>query len=417
MSKFGDTLPFSEPSWYDSSKKSPYYNEHHILFRGQMRTFVDDEIIPFVDDWEEAGEVSKDAFKRAAEVGMLPAMCGWPEDVEGIPPRPEGFDGFFIIIAFDELCRCASGGVVWGLTGGFGIGLPPIVHSPTIDNSIKQRVAGECIRGEKRIALAISEPTAGSDVGNISTTATEDGDCYVVNGLKKWITCGMFADYFTTAVRTGGEGMFGVSLLLIPKTTPGVSVRPMDCMGVKGSGTAYVEFDNARVPKENLIGDVTVLLMNFVTERLGIAVQAARFARVCLTESVGYCKQRVAFGKKLVDNAVVRAKLARMMLQVEVTQSYIEALVYRVAIIDADGGDWFEALLKSGAEAALCKVQATRCFEHCAREAAHLHGGNSYVKGNRVENLYRHVLSLAIPGGSEDVMIDAAGKLALKGRL
>ena len=180
-----------------------------------MRAFVDDEIIPNVEDWEEAGEVPREAFKRAAEVGMLPAMCGWPTDVEGIPPRPEGFDGFFIVIAFDELCRCASGGVVWGLTGGFGIGLPPIVHSPTIDNALKQRVAGECIRGEKRIALAISEPTAGSDVGNLSTTAEEVGDFYVVNGLKKWITCGMFADYFTTAVRTGGEGMFVSSLFVL----------------------------------------------------------------------------------------------------------------------------------------------------------------------------------------------------------
>lgn len=188
-------------------------------------------------------------------------------------------------------------------------------------------------------------------------------------------------------------------------------------MGVKGSGTAYVEFDNAKVPKEFLIGDVTVLLHNFVTERLGIAIQAARFARVCLTESVAYCKRRVAFGKKLEDQPVVRYKLATMMREVEVTQAYIDSIVYRVNITDQEGGDWFGALLRSGAEAALCKVQATRTFEHCAREAAHLHGGNSYVKGNRVENLYRHVLSLAIPGGSEDVMVDSAARLALKGRL
>jgi alkylation response protein AidB-like acyl-CoA dehydrogenase len=415
--KFGDTLPFSEPSWYDSSKRSPYYNEHHIAYRKAMRDFVDNEIIPNVEDWEEAGEVPRSAFKRAAEVGMLPAMCGWPTDIEGIPPRPEGFDGFFIVIAFDELCRCASGGVVWGLTGGFGIGLPPVVHGNSIDESIKQRVAGECIRGEKRIALAISEPTAGSDVSAITTTAEEVGDHYVVNGLKKWITCGMFADYFTTAVRTGDEGMFGISLLLIPKTTKGVTVRPMDCMGVKGSGTAYVEFDNAKVPLEYLVGDVTVLLQNFVAERLGIAIQAARFARVCLTESVSYCKRRVAFGKKLEDQPVVRYKLATMMREVEVTQAYIESIVYRVNITDQEGGDWFGALMRSGAEAALCKVQATRTFEHCAREAAHLHGGNSYVKGNRIENLYRHVLSLAIPGGSEDVMVDSAARLALKGRL
>lgn len=135
------------------------------------------------------------------------------------------------------------------------------------------------------------------------------------------------------------------------------------------------------------------------------------------SESVGYCKKRVAFGKKLENQPVVRAKLARMMMHVEVTQAYIESILYRLNMTEQSGGDWFGELLKSGAEAALCKVQATRCFEHCAREAAHLFGGNSYVKGNKVENLYRHVLSLAIPGGSEDVMIDSAARLALKGRL
>ena len=277
----------------------------------------------------------------------------------------------------------------------------------------------ECIAGEKNIALAVSEATAGSDVGNLSTTAEEKGDVYVVNGLKKWITCGMFADYFCVAARTGGEGsgMMGISLILVEKSRPGVSVRPMDCMGVKGSGTAFVEFDDVEVPTTNFIGDVTLLLRNFITERLGIALQANRFARECLRESIEYSKRRKAFGKKLEEQPVIRAKIAQMARQVVTTHAYLEGLAYRLVAMERNNEDWFNGILRMGSEAALAKVQATNTFEFCAREAAHIHGGNSYVKGNRVESLYRHVLSLAIPGGATSVLEDAAARLALQGKL
>jgi len=211
--------------------------------------------------------------------------------------------------------------------------------------------------------------------------------------------------------------MMGISLLLIERNRKGVSTRAMDCMGVKGSGTAYVEFDDVVVPEENIIGDISCLLKNFVTERLGIALQANRFARVCLAESIEYVRRREAFKKKLVDQPVVRYKIAHMAREVESTHAFLESLTYRIVAVERAGEDWLTPLLRLGAEAALAKVQATRCFEHCAREAAHLHGGNSYVKGNRIESLYRHVLSLAIPGGSEDVMIDAAARLSLQGKL
>ena len=155
-------------------------------------------------------EVPAHAFRRAAEIGMLHAICGWPDGIPGAPPRPKGFDAFFAVIASDELARCGSGGVVWGLVGGFGIGLPPIVHFGS--EELIQRVAAPVLLGQKRIALAVSEPTAGSDIASLRTTAAEEGEFYVVSGVKKWITCGMFADYFTTAVRTGDadSGMGGI---------------------------------------------------------------------------------------------------------------------------------------------------------------------------------------------------------------
>ena len=415
---FGSQTPFAGPSWYDERNPSPYYGPAHKRFRNAMRKFVDEEVIPHVDEWEEKNAIPDAAFAKASEVGLLQTIVGWPEEVAG--PRPEGFDGFFIVIAFDELCRCASGGVVWGLVGGLGIGLPPVTHFAA--DELKHRVAGPVLRGEKRIALAVSEPTAGSDVAGISTTAeeTEDGEHYVINGMKKWITCGMFADYFTVACRTGGEGsgMLGVELILVERDRPGVSTRYMDCMGVKGSGTAYVEFEDVRVPKANYVGGMFSLLKNFVLERIGIAVQANRFARVCLAESIEYIRRREVFGKKLEDQPVVRYKVSHMAREVVTTHAFIEQLAHRIVEAEkSDDGDWTATLLRLGAEAALAKVQATRTFEHCAREAAHIQGGSAYVKGNRVESLYRHVLSLAIPGGAEDVMTDAAARLALKGRL
>jgi alkylation response protein AidB-like acyl-CoA dehydrogenase len=286
--QFGSQTPFAEPSWYNSNNASPYYNEHHVKFRNKIRAFVDEEITPFVEEWEEAGEIPGAVYARASEVGLLPAIAGWPdvEDGQQWPGRPDHYDGFFAVIAGDELARCANGGIFWGLVGGMSIGLPPVLHSD--NEALRNRVLGPVLRGTKRIALAVSEPDAGSDVGGLKTTAEDKGDYWLVNGTKKWITCGTFADYFSTAVRTGGpdSGMFGLDLILIERTMPGVSTRAMACMGVRGSGTAYVEFDNVKVPKTNYIGGVTMLLQNFVTERIGLAIQACRFARICLAESI-----------------------------------------------------------------------------------------------------------------------------------
>lgn len=278
---------------------------------------------------------------------------------------------------------------------------------------MKERVVAPLIKGTKRVSLAVSESTAGSDVANIKTTAEDKGDHYLVNGAKKWITGGLFADFFTTAVRTGGPGMGGVEVILIEKSMPGVSVEPMECMGAKGSGTAFVMFEDVKVPKTNFICGVAGLMQNFVSERIGIAIQANRFSRECLRLSIERTRKRKVFGKPLLKQPVVRHKLSEMARQISCTQAYIDSLAYRIVASDKNGDNVFAQIQRLGPDAMLCKVQATKVFEQCARDAAHLHGGDSYVKGNRIESLYRHVLSLAIPGGSEDVMIDSAGKMKL----
>ncbi|CAG8730630.1 14121_t:CDS:2, partial [Acaulospora morrowiae] len=237
---YGDLVPFGDPSWYQDFQ-SPYYGESHRRLRAAVRKFVETEIMPHSFEWDEAKHIPKELFIKAAKVGILPAVCGapWPTKFAKYPPaggvKPEEFDHFHEFIVTDELARCGSGGILWGLTGGLGIGLPPILKFA--NEELRNRIAPGCLSGEKNICLAITEPYAGSDVAGLKTEAklTDDGQHYIVNGEKKWITNGVFADYFTVAVRTGGPGMGGVSLLLIERSRPGVKTRQMQCTGVWAS--------------------------------------------------------------------------------------------------------------------------------------------------------------------------------------
>ena len=361
--------------------------------------------------------VPKAFYKKCAEAGILAAAVGeWPEKYAGPAPVEGGaWDAFHGAITVDELCRCASGGLVWGIVGGLGIGLPPVLHFGS--EELQQKVAPGCLAGEKFICLAITEPYAGSDVASIRCTAVKDpsGKFYVVNGEKKWITNGVFADYFTVAVRTGAAGMDGISLLVVERG-PGVTTTQMQCMGVWASGTTYITFEDVKVPVENLIGEENqgfkYIMSNFNQERMGIVYQALRFARVCLEESFLFAHTRKTFGKRLVDHPVIRAKLAEMARHVEATQAMADTLTYQITRIPAE-----HAGLLLGGDTALLKVQATKTFELCAREAAQIFGGASYVRGGRgekIERLYREVRAYTIPGGSEEIMADLAVRQAMK---
>lgn len=227
--------------------------------RAEVREWVESEIEPFVTEWDEKKEVPAEIFLEAGRRGYLAGLLGvhYPiqytkNTVKSVPP--EKWDLFHEMIITDELSRVGSGGFVWNMIGGFGIGGPPLIKFGK--KALKDRILPGILTGEKRICLAITEPDAGSDVANLSCEAklSEDGKHYIVNGEKKWITNGIWADYFTTAVRTGGEGMNGVSLLLIERDMGGVSTRRMDCQGVWSSGTTYITFEDVKVPVENLLG-------------------------------------------------------------------------------------------------------------------------------------------------------------------
>ncbi|KJK81140.1 hypothetical protein H634G_03674 [Metarhizium anisopliae BRIP 53293] len=419
LEPFGALIPFADPSWYQGNF-SPYFNETHAALRAEVREWMENEIEPNVTEWDEAKRVPEEIYKEMGRRGYLAGLLGVkypteyvPNGVKSVPT--ENWDLFHEMLLTDELSRAGSGGFVWNLIGGFGIGCPPIMKFGS--QALKDRIMPGILAGDKRVCLAITEPDAGSDVANLTCEArlSEDGKHFIVNGEKKWITNGIWADYFTTAVRTGGEGMNGVSLLLIERG-PGVSTRRMDCQGVWSSGTTYITFEDVKVPVENLLGKKDkgfgVIMTNFNHERIGIIIQCLRFSRVCFEESVKYANKRRTFGKKLIEHPVIRMKLAHMARQIEASYNWLENMIYQCQKMGEH-----EAMLRLGGPIAGLKAQSTVTFEFCAREASQIFGGLSYSRGGqggKVERLYRDVRAYAIPGGSEEIMLDLSMRQSLK---
>lgn len=382
------------PVDFDHRYRSPLYNEDHDAWRATLRKFVETEMMPHVDEWEEAGEFPRELYRKAAEVGLL--GLGFPEEYGGTPVD----DPMYSIVTNEELARMGAGGINASLMV-HGIGLPPVLALGS--EEMKNRVAPQVLAGEKVHSLAITEPSGGSDVANIRTRAVRDGDHYVVNGSKMFITGGMRADFVTLAVRTGGEGHGGISLLLIERGMEGFTRTPLKKQGWWASDTAALYFDDVRVPVENLIGeedqDFAGIMMNFNGERIGMAAGANAFARVCFEDALAWARDRQTFGKRLADHQVIRHKFAEMARKIAATQAYLEQCVVRV-----QNGE------TPVADLSMLKVQATLTMEYCAREAMQIMGGAAYMRGCRVERIYREVRVNAIGGGSEEIMRDLAAR-------
>ncbi len=374
----------------------PHITAEHETWRAQVRRFVDEEILPYVNDWEEAGRIPDALWPKAAEIGLL--QLGYPDEYGGIL---DGTDIYHVNIAGEELARSGAGGIASTLLI-HAIGLPPVAHFGS--EAMKAEVIPPIMRGEKRISLAVTEPSGGSDVARIRTTARREGDHYVVDGSKTFISGAMGANWFTTVVRTGGEGAAGLSMLLIPADAEGVSRTPLErkqgwCCG--DTGTIY--FDAAKVPLENLIGQENngffYTMRNFNSERLGMAVTMEANARVCLEEAIEWARERQTFGRRLADHQVIRHKIAAMQQRINATAAYLQVCSRQM-----------KENCPRPADFALLKVQASETMEFCAREAMQILGGAGYMRGNRVERIYREVRVMAIGGGSEEIMRDLAAR-------
>ncbi|MGG2651385.1 acyl-CoA dehydrogenase family protein [Pseudomonas aeruginosa] len=372
-----------------------YFDESHQLIRDSVRRFVEREVLPYIDEWEEAEEFPRELYLKAGAAGIL--GIGYPEAYGG---SCEG-DLFAKVAASEELMRCGSGGLVAGL-GSLDIGLPPVVKWARPE--VRERVVPAVLRGEKIMALAVTEPSGGSDVANLKTCAVRDGDHYRVSGSKTFITSGVRADYYTVAVRTGGEGFAGISLLLVEKGTAGFSVgRKLKKMGWWASDTAELFFDDCRVPAENLIGvenaGFACIMANFQSERLALAVMANMNAQLALEESLRWAREREAFGKPIGKFQVLRHRLAEMATQLEVSREFS----YRQAAKMAAG----KSVIK---EISMAKNFATDVADRLTYDAVQVLGGMGYMRESLVERLYRDNRILSIGGGSREIMNEIIGK-------
>jgi len=384
---------------FDLPPRPEYFSAEHQAFRRSIRSFVEREIAPHVAAWDESGSFPRELYRKAAAIGLI--GMGYPEELGGTPA-----DLFYGIVSAEELARAGSGGLQASL-GSHGIALPPVVAQGSL--ALQRRVVPPVLAGEKIAALAITEPGGGSDVAALRTTAVRDGDVYVVNGEKTFITSGMRADYLTVAVRTdpANRGPGGVSLLLIDGDTPGLSRTELKKMGWWASDTAHLHFDNCRVPEANLIGaeggGFKAIMHNFNHERLMMATLACAYAEACAEEALAWARERKTFGAALSERQVIRHKLVDMVARIESAR----ALVYDLAFRLQSGLGAADDLV---ARCCMAKVVATQAMQFCADQAVQILGGMGFMRGTKSERIYREVKVMMIGGGSEEIMKDLAAR-------
>ena len=364
--------------------------------RKTVRAFAEREILPYAQDWEDTGELPRELHRAAGAAGLLGAP--YPESVGG-----GGGDAADAVIICDELHRSGVPGGVFASLFTCGISVPHMIASGDqrlIDNYVRPTLAGELIG-----ALAITEPGGGSDVGHLTTRAERDGDDYVVNGAKTYITSGVRADYVVTAVRTGGPGAAGVSLLVVDKNSAGFQVaRKLDKMGWRSSDTAELAYTDVRVPVANLVGAENSGFLQiagaFVAERVGLAVQAYAGAQRCLDLTVQWCRDRETFGRPLITRQSVQNTLADMARRIDVARVYTQRIVERQLAGEQD-------LIT---EVCFAKNTAVETGEWVADQAVQLFGGMGYMTGTEVERQYRDMRILGIGGGTTEILTALAAK-------
>jgi acyl-CoA dehydrogenase len=364
--------------------------------RDMVTSFTEKEIAPHLPAWEDAGMLPRELHQKAAAAGLL--GIGFAEEVGG--------SGGDIVDATIMTEAVMAGGGSTGLLASLfthGIAVPHIVDSKNadlVDRYVRPTLAGEMIG-----SLGITEPGGGSDVSGLTTRAVRDGDEYVVTGAKTFITSGVRSDFVTTAVRTGGSGFGGISLLVIDKGLPGFTVsKPLRKMGWHCSDTAELTFDAVRVPAANIVGEVDggfgLIVNQFVNERLSLATQAYATAQRSLDLAIEYSKQRETFGKPLATRQVIRHKLVEMHSRTAAARALTREAVEKAA---AGESPLLEAVVAKNVSVAAC--------EWVVSEAVQIFGGMGYMRESEVERHYRDARILGIGGGATEVMTDLAAKL------
>jgi citronellyl-CoA dehydrogenase len=365
------------------------FSEEHEIFRRTLREFVEKEIKPHIPEWEAQGAIPRELFEKLGSLGYL-----------GIRFSPRyggsGLDFWYTTVLIEELVRSSSVGVAVSI----------LAHaefaSKAIDNAGTEELKEEFLRpaatGEKIGALGITEPDAGSDVAAIRTRATRDGGDFVVNGAKTFITNGTIADFMTTAVRTGGHGRGGISLLVIPTDAPGfIKGKRLHKLGVHASDTAELTLEDCRVPARYLIGQENdgfrLIMEGFVGERLVLALICCTQMRLMWEEARRYGHERKAFGRHLLGFQVWQHRLADALAAIEAS----EALTYRAVHLYVQGKDCI-------AESALAKLFASEAVRNVAHDCAQIFGGNGYMEEYTIARLRRDSLGFTVGAGTSEIL-------------
>lgn len=367
--------------------------------RSTVRGFAEREIVPHIEEWERSGELPRELHRSAAEAGLLGTDL--PESVGG-----GGGDAADSLTISEALHEAGTPGGVYASLFTCGISVPHMAASG--DPRLIDEFVRPTLRGELIGSLAITEPGGGSDVGHLRTTATKDGDDYIVNGAKTYITSGVRADYVVTAVRTGGPGAAGVSLLVVEKGTPGFEVsRKLDKMGWRSSDTAELSYTDVRVPAANLVGventGFAQIAQAFVSERIGLAAQAYSSAQRCLDLTVAWCRDRETFGRPLISRQSVQNTLGEMARRIDVARVYSRHVVER----QLAGEPGAHGLIP---EVCFAKNTAVEAGEWVANQAVQLFGGMGYMAESEVERQYRDMRILGIGGGTTEILTSLAAK-------
>ena len=365
-----------------------------------LTRFAKREIEPHIHAWDEAGEFPRSLYLRAAELGLL--GMGYPEHLGGSPASWRMRNTLS-----QQLSRLGGSGGLLASLFSHNIGLPPVLRYGSKD--LQQLVIPPVLRGEKIAALAITEPSGGSDVAALRCTATRDGPDYLINGEKVFITSGMRADFITVAVRTGetgSKGSGGLSMILVPADVAGLSRTRLKKMGWWCSDTAHLRFDSVRVPAAYLLGEegagFKIIMTNFNGERLSMSAMALGFAQACFDEALDWARQRKTFGSTLLEHQVVRHKLVDMHMRISSTQAWIDAVTTRADAGDT-GADWV-------AQICMLKNHATQTMQFCADQAVQILGAMGFMRGTKSERIYREVKVMMIGGGSEEIMKELAAR-------
>jgi len=371
-------------------------NPEHSVFRESLRSFIQKEIVPFVDVWEKKGEIDRSIWKKMGDMGYLGLI--FPEEYGGL-----NLDFNYSKIFCEELSQCFSGGFTISALVIEYMSAPYLMKYGS--EFLKEKYLTKVISGDLVSAVAITEPGAGSDVQNIKSTAVEEGDYYIVNGSKTFITNGYYGDFIITAVKTDPKaGAKGISLLLIDRHADGVTANKIQKMGWLASDTAELGFNNVKVPKENLIGELgkgfKYLMGGLQLERLTAAIHSLSTAESAINYTLKYINERSAFNKQLKDFQVIRHRVSQMMSDILVQKAFVQYCC-----------DLQSQHVYAVKECSIAKLQCSELAIRVIGDCLQMFGGYGFTEDYKISRLYRDAKVGTIIGGTSEIMLEILSKI------